>query len=266
MVLLRHGGVYADIDTECRLPVDSLLKAEDTMVVGWENEWPSQAVAFDHHYVRRRQVLQWVIMAAPGHPVLREVCDFIASNSRQTFSNNTNRDTLERTGPGVWTDIVLRHSVRPDPAWPIRILPRVAFGVNPKDLADAVRPDHSDIAVLHHFLGSWKVQGGWKKQQSIAETATSFIASFATRKMVAAGAEVEEAVKDSGTDMFPVSALFDPPFTVFVRLVGQGRSPAGQDVSSELTVWWVGLGTASVFPSTLLSPPIQEGLCRFFRE
>ena len=56
MILLRFGGIYADIDTECRIPIDTLILPTDTMVVGWENEWATNAVAFEHHYVRRRQV------------------------------------------------------------------------------------------------------------------------------------------------------------------------------------------------------------------
>ena len=48
--------------------------------------------------------------AAPGHPALQEICDHIAANALTRFSNNTNRDTLERTGPGVWTDVVLKHA------------------------------------------------------------------------------------------------------------------------------------------------------------
>ena len=122
------------------------------------------------------QVLQWVIVAAPGHPVLKEVCDFIALHALSKFSNNTNRDTLERTGPGVWTDAVLRHALASS-EWPVRILPRVAFGINPKDAADPVPPDHEGVAVLHHFLGSWKVRGGWKQSNPIS----SALASFALR-------------------------------------------------------------------------------------
>jgi hypothetical protein len=53
------------------------------------------------HFVRRRQVLNWVFAGAPGHPALREVCDHIARHAETVFTNNTNRDTLERTGPGA---------------------------------------------------------------------------------------------------------------------------------------------------------------------
>jgi hypothetical protein len=62
------------------------------------------------------QVLQWVFAGAPGHPALREICDHIATHATTVFSNNTNRDTLERTGPGVWTDVILRHALQHPPA------------------------------------------------------------------------------------------------------------------------------------------------------
>lgn len=39
MVVLRHGGVYADIDTEVRQPLDSVLEPFDTLVVGWESDF-----------------------------------------------------------------------------------------------------------------------------------------------------------------------------------------------------------------------------------
>lgn len=112
MVVLRDGGVYADVDVECRQPLAAVVRPTDTMVVGWEAEVPTDAQAFKRHFVRKRQVLQWFFAAAPGHPVLQQLCDHIAASVGRTFSNNTNRDTLERTGPGVWTDVVLRHAMR----------------------------------------------------------------------------------------------------------------------------------------------------------
>lgn len=109
LVLLRHGGVYADVDTESVLPLDTFLKPNDALVVGWEGEFDTDEMAYSRHFVRRRQVLNWAFAAAPGHPALREVCDAIKKNAQRVFTNNTNRDTLERTGPGAFTDAVLRH-------------------------------------------------------------------------------------------------------------------------------------------------------------
>ena len=47
----------------------------------------------------------------PGHPALREICDFIAKHATAKFLVEGNLDTLERTGPGIWTDIVLKHAL-----------------------------------------------------------------------------------------------------------------------------------------------------------
>ena len=71
--MLRIGGVYADVDTECRQPMDGVLRANDSMVVGWENEFESPAEAEHRHYVRSRQVLHapldpvWTCTLCPTH-------------------------------------------------------------------------------------------------------------------------------------------------------------------------------------------------------
>jgi len=36
-VVLRVGGVYADVDTECRKPLSGLIRPHDTLVVSWES-------------------------------------------------------------------------------------------------------------------------------------------------------------------------------------------------------------------------------------
>lgn len=55
-VVLRYGGVYADLDTECRQPMDALLQPRDALVACWENEFSSAAEAERRNYVRPRQV------------------------------------------------------------------------------------------------------------------------------------------------------------------------------------------------------------------
>ena len=116
LVVLHTGGVYADIDTECRRPLDEFLRTTDTLVVGWEGEFATDEMAYSRHFVRRRQVLNWVAARRAGAPALREICDHIARSVHRVFTNNTNRDTLERTGPGAFTDVVMRqfwkHSAR----------------------------------------------------------------------------------------------------------------------------------------------------------
>lgn len=55
-VVLRYGGVYADLDTECRQPMDALIQPRDTLVACWENEFSTEAEAERRNYVRPRQV------------------------------------------------------------------------------------------------------------------------------------------------------------------------------------------------------------------
>ena len=65
-MVLRMGGVYADIDTECRRPLNALIAPRDTLIVGWENEFPSAEEAAQRKYVRKRQVRSCSV-AALGH-------------------------------------------------------------------------------------------------------------------------------------------------------------------------------------------------------
>ena len=56
MVVLRMGGVYMDGDVECRRPLDELILPGDTLVAGWEAEFPNASIARAKEYVRKRQV------------------------------------------------------------------------------------------------------------------------------------------------------------------------------------------------------------------
>ena len=56
LVVLRHGGVYADIDAECMQPLDSFIRSADTLVAGWEGEVSDQAAVINRHFARHRQV------------------------------------------------------------------------------------------------------------------------------------------------------------------------------------------------------------------
>jgi hypothetical protein len=106
-VLCRHGGIYADSDTVCVAPLPAWLergraaaaaadaaaaaararahaageggaaprrkrarkRAAPGLVVGIENVFHSQEEAEELTYVRKVQMIQWTLGAAPGHPV-----------------------------------------------------------------------------------------------------------------------------------------------------------------------------------------------------
>lgn len=225
MVVLRSGGVYADLDTESIVPLDQFLFSDDALVVGWECDMPSIKDTIRRNFVRQRQILQWIFAAAPGHPVLREVCDFIAQNVLTTFSNDSTKiNTLEKTGPGIWTDTILRHLANSETRHRIRILPQVAFGVHPHG-TDNLHPDCPGILVQHHFLGSWK------------GTKNIFSKLFGVRPL-------ETTLRSPPMDYFPVSIHFVPPFTIMVHPNSEGPKIADSDVSLEITLtglWQAGI-------------------------
>ncbi|KAF8068401.1 HOC1 [Scenedesmus sp. PABB004] len=237
MVVLRLGGVYADVDVECRTPLDAVIAPADTLLVGWDAETPDGGAAAAAALSRTRQVATWLFAAAPGHPVLRAACDHIARHAATPFSNDTVRDTHERTGAGLFTDLVLAHALahpaakRDDP-WKARILPRVAFGVRPAEEGE-LGPHLPGVVVLHHFQGSWQ---SWAPAHRKALQVVAPLLRWARPARAApAAAAPAPAVAGSNVSHYPVSVDFDPPFTVMTDLIGAGDAQAGADVSAAIT-------------------------------
>ncbi len=56
------------------------------------------------------KVLQWTFAAVPGHPVLRDICEHIKRHADKRLSEDEHYDVLERTGPGPWTDAIMKHT------------------------------------------------------------------------------------------------------------------------------------------------------------
>ena len=161
MVILRYGGVYADVDTQCGRPLDNCILPTDSFVTGWEDEYATAELAVKFKFARQRQLQQWVFAAEPGHPALQvgnlwsswivamtlkwlekgrlkllnfcsavqALCERVAASAFQPYSNSIT-DALFRTGPGPFTDEVLRHAMKQQhgSGYSVRILPRVTLG------------------------------------------------------------------------------------------------------------------------------------------
>lgn len=217
MILLRFGGVYADLDTECRRSFDEFIQPTDSLIAGWESDFPDEATRIKMRFARQQQILQWVFAAEAGHPVLKEICDFISKNAESVFSEIENYNTLEKTGPGIWTDIVLRHSDK-DPQ--IRILPKSAFGVQPFKY-NGLGPDSHLLIVFHHFLGSWK-------EKQWADRCRFPYINCKKPEMKSISPEIR--------DLYPVSVNFDPAFILMVYPASHGPFIGSADVSLLLTL------------------------------
>ena len=135
VAVLKHGGVFADASVTVPRPLAEVLRPEDTLVTAWDVEFPSGQAAITNCYIRARQLQHSLFAATPGHPALFETVDRIVATLTTRFSMHPAIDALERTGPGVFTDTVLKHARKHPPAmrtanghWPIRLLPRKGFG------------------------------------------------------------------------------------------------------------------------------------------
>jgi hypothetical protein len=87
-ILLKNGGVYADIDTSCLVPLD-----------WWEMTWEHLRIALEDS----AHFCQWVIAAAPGQPVFEKVLRLIVERARCGIDTTYEHFVHWHTGPAVWT-------------------------------------------------------------------------------------------------------------------------------------------------------------------
>lgn len=96
-VLYTYGGVYSDVNAECRVPI---------------RKWNLEPCGFWAGQESNRLLCQWTLAARPGHPALKQVLDLVRSRAKKCLKKQSlsMRDCLERnsvhflTGPGVFTD------------------------------------------------------------------------------------------------------------------------------------------------------------------
>ncbi len=88
-VLFKRGGVYADIDSTCIVPLDCWEINRESLLVALEN-----SVHF----------CQWTLGAVPGQPALETVLRMIQRRAQAGIDTTYQHFVHHHTGPGVWTD------------------------------------------------------------------------------------------------------------------------------------------------------------------
>lgn len=159
LVLHRFGGLYADIDCECRRPLD-FLGDTDAFVVATELDTRSPRVMALYRSDLPRLYCQWAFLSVPDHPILTRLIESIAQTGPANLHPDPMVQVLKRTGPHAFTRAVLAHLDAAD-AGPVRILPASWFGA--ADSANVLRftlsflfPEwRRRVYIRHHFEMSW---------------------------------------------------------------------------------------------------------------
>jgi hypothetical protein len=104
LILLKYGGVYADLDIECLSSVDALI-ANREFVIAAEPSVHAQWIGLD-------TLLCNAFMASiPGHPFLAEVLEELQRVSPRITLHN---EVLFTTGPAMLTRVAARTSLPVD--------------------------------------------------------------------------------------------------------------------------------------------------------
>lgn len=91
LIIYAYGGVYSDLDTLCKQPIDSWIKPEYDMIVCPEH---------DLHFC------QWTFAASKGNEIIKSVIDLIVERNK-TPDYDAPHFVHYYTGPGVWTTGIL---------------------------------------------------------------------------------------------------------------------------------------------------------------
>lgn len=150
LVLLRFGGIYADLDCDCLRPLDPLLEGAE-FVIGTE---PESHLGLDKAARRglARILCPSVIASVPGHPFWHHVIEHIVAARDEA-------DVLDATGPFLLTRAC---DSFPEPRR-LTVLPSHVF--YPVDKDDCWKGRVYDLEfweratrdayVLHHWDGTW---------------------------------------------------------------------------------------------------------------
>ncbi|KAJ3043200.1 membrane-bound alpha-1,6- mannosyltransferase Initiation-specific [Rhizophlyctis rosea] len=189
VVIYNEGGWYFDVDIHATTPITSWIDATNpnvSFIAGLEGICP---IGQERCLPRRVQICQWAFGAVQGHPILRGVIEMALGRgaTRMGVGHRAGRgmDTMDGTGPGVWTDVILGHLaglgafVRSDrgvvwdegeggevgiwleegvEVWrvgDVRIYGSAAFAPEFGGIGEG----DERVCIRHHFVGSWKP--GW---------------------------------------------------------------------------------------------------------
>ncbi|MCJ1458890.1 hypothetical protein MMC28_009266 [Mycoblastus sanguinarius] len=190
LVLLAQGGLYADVDVECREPVDTwippALQGKAGIFVGIESDRmpvENDKKLYQDHREYIWGITNWTFMAKRGHPFIRLVAETVARNLLELASKQNRsisamelsyKEVIGATGPRAFTEAFFAYSSRvagkqityadatmleePKLIGDVLLLPIRAFSTAEADRTSGggARSSAWPAVIYHWSVGSWK--------------------------------------------------------------------------------------------------------------
>ncbi|KAH7176187.1 nucleotide-diphospho-sugar transferase [Dactylonectria macrodidyma] len=178
LILLREGGVWADIDVYPHQPVSKWIpkqyKDSVNLVIGIENDHYKQPIWPNSPY--SVQLCQYTILAKPNHPAIKTVVKQVTQGldellaSKQPGEAISFEDVMATTGPFAFTKVLMDYFKEmtgvehtgdeldrleePRLIGDVLVLPKDSFGWLPQEHTH--EKGDASILVEHLFIGSWR--------------------------------------------------------------------------------------------------------------
>ncbi|KAH7368766.1 initiation-specific alpha-1,6-mannosyltransferase [Plectosphaerella cucumerina] len=177
LILLREGGVWADIDVYPHQPISKWIPEEyrssTNLVIGIENDhhkrpiWPGSPYSV--------QLCQYTVLAKPGHPIIRALVEQVVHDLRDlpeagAGGHTTFEQVMATTGPFAFTKALMGYFTnttgvehtgneltsleKPRLIGDVLVLPKDSFGWLPQEHTHEQGSEM--ILVEHLFIGSWR--------------------------------------------------------------------------------------------------------------
>lgn len=85
LLMYKVGGVYLDIKSTTRLPLDTVIRPHDKFILSsWDSAVNGTHEGWGKHHELNKiggaEYQQWFIASAPGHPFMRSVIEYVMKN------------------------------------------------------------------------------------------------------------------------------------------------------------------------------------------
>lgn len=157
MILFEYGGMYADMDCECKRPLD-FVADDDELIVCKEVETKSVRVMNMYPTDISPVYCQWTFLARPRHPALMAVLKHIERHIDSDYGDHPVLKFVKRTGPHAFTAGLTQYM---EQGGTLRVMPPAYFGCfetqnTVRFMASALFPELlRTVYVRHHFAGTW---------------------------------------------------------------------------------------------------------------